>query len=240
LKALYNKFYEKFLGIYGSCGALKCATSEIYKILLYRRLGCFSMTTNNKNILLWNCYTANKGFCVEFAVEKFPFRYSGPFPMHYTNLLNPVFVDCLQTATLLQTNLKTKDWEYEDEWRLLIHSPSGLDFNCWDKDCSCENSYNFGGEHNRKMRYPMDSIKSVTLGEWFFRGPNIRCYPITLEETEIVFLNKKEPMQCQVLDFLKDKKLAVYKIKNNLGVLEVQPVEIVKLQNRVYRIINKK
>ncbi len=241
LRGLYPMdFYPKFLEIYGDEQFLKCCTSEHFKTLFYRHVGIVSLSTNNDSIYFWNSYTQNgQGFCVEWDVNKFPFRKYGPFPIHYVENIKPFEVrDNIPTAALIQTNIKTKDWQEENEWRLLVSNPEGLDFNLWDNDGSYSQQYNLGDEHNRKMKYPLGAIKGVTLGEWFFRSQNIRQYPITEDEREIVFLNKKETLRCQILDFLGKKLFPVYQVRNNLGILEVLPIVVVKLQNRVYRIIN--
>ncbi len=243
LQTFYSKeLYPKFLEIYGDEAHLKSYMSTHFKTIFYRRVGIVSLATKNDSIYFWSSYAqSGQGFCVEWDVNMFPFRKCGPFPMHYVDNIIPFEVcDNIQTAALIQTNIKTKDWQKENEWRLLVSNPEGLDFNSWDdNDGSYSQQLNFGDEHNRKMKYPLEAIKGVTLGEWFFRSPNIRLYPITEDEIEIVFLNKKESLRCRVLDFLAKNISSVFQVKNNLSILEVLPIEVVKLQNRVYRIINK-
>ncbi len=241
LKSFYGaELYPKYLEVYGNEQNLRSNMHEHFKLVSYNHIGIVSLSTRNDSIYFWNSYAqSGQGFCIEWDVRNFPFRYFGPFPVHYVDKITPFKVHSnIPTALLIQTNVKTKDWESEQEWRLLVSNPMGLDFNSWDDDGSYSQQYNFGGEHNRKMKYPIEAIKSVTLGERFFRSPNIRQYPITNDEREVVFLSKKETLRCRVLDFLSSVYLCAYQIKNELGAIHVQPIEVVKIQSRVYRIIN--
>ena len=239
MRELYEPFYSEFLRIHGGEDALKVNMSNDFKILVYRRVGIISLAVSNGIIYFWNTYAeSGRGFCVEWNVDKFPFRLYGPFPMHYVDTIRPFEVcNNMSTSLLIQTNVKTRDWKDEHEWRLLVSNPNGLDFNTWELDGSYSERFNFGDEHDRKMRIPLEAVKSVTLGERFFRSSDIRCLPITSEEMEVVFLNKKEHLRCNVLDFLTNNQFAVKWIGNELGELIVCPIAVVKLQRNVYRII---
>ena len=242
LQTLYEGFYNQFLDLCGSEEALKDYAASVFKTIAYRKVGLVSLATNNDSIYFWNPYAeSGRGFCVEWDVEKFPFQKYGPFPIHYVDKIERFEVrNNVMTSLLIQTNIKTKDWENEHEWRLLVSNPPGVDFNSWENDGSCSEIYKFGDESNRKMKIPIEAVKSVTLGERFFRSPYIRCYNITSGEGEIVFLNnKKETLRCKVLNFLAAKKIETKLIANNLGVLVSKNVEIVQLENRIYRIICK-
>lgn len=239
LEALYGPYYNKFLEIYETEQNLKNYISEHFKLIAYKHIGIICLATNNDSIYHWSNYSQNaSGFCVEFDVEMFPFRYFGPFPMHYVDKITPVDVrNNIPTALLIQTNIKTKDWKNEQEWRLLVSNPNGLDFDCYNEDESYKTLFNSVDDHKRKMKYPLNAIKSITLGERFFKSPDIRRYTITENEEEVVFLNKKTVMQRQILDFLENKLFVVYEIYNVLGVLKLQEIKIVKLHRQIYRII---
>lgn len=239
LRSLYNGFYNSFLTLYGDEQTLREHTSEVFKTLAYRHIGIVCLTDNNCNAHLWHEYASDgAGFSVEFDVEKFPFRKHGPFPMHYVDKIEPFQVkNNMPIALLIQTNVKTKDWMNENEWRLLVSNPEGLDYNSWEDGGVFSQQYNLGDEHDRRMRYPFSAIKCVTLGERFFKAPSIRCYPISNDENEYVFLSDREELRCRVLDFLIGRPFGKYIITNNLGRLYATSMEIVKLQERVYRII---
>ena len=91
------------------------------------RLACF--TTKSDNLPMWSHYaSAHKGICLEYDTA----RIQGSF---YINSLHPViYVKQLPNMTYMmarkesprfstpeyQAMHKLKDWEYEDEWRLIL------------------------------------------------------------------------------------------------------------------------
>lgn len=241
LQGLYETLFNQFLEVYGSEDALREQASNDFNVLAYRHIGIVSLANRNNNAHLWHVYAQDgQGLCVEFDVDKFPFKHYGPNPIQYVDKLSQFEVDRnVPTALFVQTNVKTKTWEKECEWRLLVSNPKGLDFNIWENDGSLSKRYNLGDEHARKMKYPLSAIKSITLGERFLRSPNIRCYPISNEEFEVVFVNDKEEMRCKVLDFLMGKPFEIFLVENEMGELIPRPIVIVKLQPKVYRIILK-
>lgn len=242
LQSLYGEYYSKFLECYRGEDTLKLHASGHLKEVAYRHIGIVSLSTQNSNAYLWHVYAQDgQGFCVEFDVDKFPFRHYGLNPIQYVDNMSQFDVNGnVATALLVQTNVKTKTWEKEEEWRLLVSNPKGIDFNSWGEDGILSQKFNFGDEHNRKMRYPMSAIKSVTFGERFFRNPSIRCYPVTEEEFECVFLDDTERLRCQVLNFIIGKPFESFFVTNNLGELTLIPIEVVRLRERIYRIITNK
>lgn len=239
LHCFYGSYYHQFLESCGDKESLKKMMSVHFKEIAYRHIGLVSFASRNDSAYFWSVYSQDgHGFCVEYDVEKFPFRNYGPFPVNYVEkILRFDVCGNIPTALLIQTNVKTKAWENEQEWRLIVSNPEGLDFNSWGEDGNLSQQFNKGDEHDRKMRYPLEAIKSVILGERFFRSPSIRCYPITEDEVEVVFLNNKDELCFKVLDFLIGKEFALFMLKNNLGELIPYPIVIVKLQEHVYRII---
>lgn len=96
-------------------------------------VGVFSMTQHRDNLLLWAHYAkGHTGFCVEFDSLKlnnnlddkfiklkmrfflFKVIYDHKFP-----LINPCD-DPMEEIYKKQFLLKSKDWEYEDEWRIVF------------------------------------------------------------------------------------------------------------------------
>ena len=241
MDVFYGRLYNQFLGGYGSEECLRQHTSEHFKDLIYKHTGIISLANQNTNAHLWHVYSQDsQGFCVELDVKQFPFKCYGPNPIQYVDKLSKFKVNNnIATALLVQTNVKTKAWEKEEEWRMLVSNPKGMDFNSWGEDGSLHKQFNFGDEHDRKMKFPLSALKSVTLGERFFRSPNIKCNQVSETELECIFLNTKEELRSMVLDFLIGKPVRLFIITNDMGELAPQPIEIVKLQSQVYRIILK-
>ncbi len=122
LSELYNYLFEESI------------LSEFNKKLKQRFHVC-SLSAKRDSPLMWAHYAnEHKGFCVEYNVEDLPGNSNEFFdmihPVFYTDnifdatsyliatapkLKNPEF---LQQAALI----KTKDWAYEDEWRLMVES----------------------------------------------------------------------------------------------------------------------
>lgn len=236
IRAVYEPYCKEFLDLYGSIESLKNYTADVFKMLCYGHIGLVSLSKCGTNVALWSYYTDCRGFCVEFDIKRFYFQKHGPFPVHYVDELEKVNVSGnIQVPLLIQTNVKTRDWANEDEWRLLVSNPQGEDFVRFDKNRTP--AYVLGGEHDRKMRYPLNAIKSVTLGDAFFCNEKIKQYQVCKNEYEIVFHNVTESLQCRVLDFLIGKKFGAYIAKNKLGVISRVAISIVKLQEGVYRVI---
>lgn len=239
IEAFYGPFYNNALEICETEQNLKHYISEHFKLIAYKHIGIISLATKNDSIYHWSNYSQNaSGFCIEFDVKLFPFRYFGPFPMHYVNKITQVDIhNNISTALLIQTNIKTNDWIQEQEWRLLVSNPNGSDFDYWNEDGSYNTLYNSVNDHNRKMKYPLNAIRSITLGESFFKSPDIKRYAITRNEEEIIFLNKKTSLHRQIMDFLEHKPFEINEIHNVLGVLKLQKIKITKLNKQIYRII---
>ena len=175
---------------------------EAYRVILYKKLGLVSLTTCFDNYQMWALYAENNGFCLEFDVDKFPFRHFGPFPMNYAEKIPaPVSISKFggEISMLIQSNVKNKWWQYEDEWRLYIPNPTGLEMKSFGSEYLMKNN-NVGDEHDRKFRYPIDALKSVVLGTKFFEKlmPNM----ISTSEIDVVFSPDKESLEYKVLDYL--------------------------------------
>ncbi len=114
-----------------------------------KQMGIFCMSSKRDNILMWSHYAdAHRGFCLGFRTAN-PF-FGQALPIHeYSsdrpclNLIEPL--DSNQIAKALLT--KANDWEYEDEWRLVVHPGSSGD----EKD---------PGVHT----YPPEALVEVILG----------------------------------------------------------------------------
>lgn len=97
------------------------------------RVGIFSLAQRKDNLLLWSHYSDNhKGYCIEFDTIKlnnllievfltqnvkafiFKVNYDDNYP-----IIIPT-VDSDEERLRKQFLIKSKDWEYEQEWRILV------------------------------------------------------------------------------------------------------------------------
>jgi len=97
------------------------------------RVGVFALTEKIDNLLLWTHYTNNhSGFCLEYDAQKlynllvevfvtqnvkafiFKVKYQNEYPIIIPRINNAE--ERLQKQFLI----KSKDWEYEQEWRILV------------------------------------------------------------------------------------------------------------------------
>lgn len=240
LQSLYGPYFYDFLKTVGDIESLRTFTNENYKTLLYRHCGICSLTTRRNNVTLWAYYTNNEGFCVEFDTKLFPFIHYGPFPVHYVKELLPINIDRnIALASFIQSTVKAESWRNEEEWRLLISNPSGFDFILFNEQGCEEERYKIMDEHDRKMRYPVSAIKSVTLSERFLNNSKVCFARISRNEFEIVLLNEQDMLRKKVLDFLFDVSIptsviTIDKEKNRLSFLQGN---LIRLSERKYRLM---
>jgi Protein of unknown function (DUF2971) len=105
--------------------------------LVERKVGILALTENHNNLLLWSHYAhKHTGFCVEldaqylnniiineFKVNRelafiFKVKYQNKFP-----IINP-FKHTTNEKLQLQFLIKSKDWKYEQEWRIILMNGS--------------------------------------------------------------------------------------------------------------------
>lgn len=110
------------------------------------RLACF--TTKPCNLPMWAGYAENhKGVCLEYNTRLIHDIYTTNrlFPVYYTDHLPDVlqfFLEAKDRAAVALDYIaihKSKDWEYEDEWRLIYNAgswymgPNDVPEDFWDK-----------------------------------------------------------------------------------------------------------
>lgn len=227
--------YAQFLDMCGGDeSTLKGIAPKLFKVVFYRKCGILSLCKSCNSKQMWSLYANNNGFCVEFDHTSFPFKHSGPFLMDYRETLETKSTSLLggvPVAALYQTNVKTSEWAYEQEWRILISNPEGLDMKSYGESIY---NFNFGDEHDRKFRYPLCAIKNIYLGINFLGEDS--C--VISHNTEWEVMYQEECHQSKILDFLASThiptKLAV---KAGLNVLNFISVVVVKLNQQKYRLI---
>ena len=185
---------------------------------------------------MWALYASNTGFCVEFDVDKFPFIKHGPFPIHYCDEIDPLIVqnEDMHAPLLIQTNIKNHVWSYEHEWRLLIENPEGQDMRT--KGCRWieELDSNMPNMHDRKFYYPVEAVKSITLGYYFFRGVNI------IEIGDAAQIRAESIYRKRLLNFIVRHKIPtcilVKDEHNALNHYLVSPIRLEK-EGKIYKMI---
>lgn len=235
VKKLLDNLYEVYLNMYGNnVNALMSASSQLFRVAFYRKCGILSLCQSCRSEQMWALYANNNGFCVEFDHTSFPFKHSGPFWMDYRETLDTKSTSLLggvPQAALYQTNVKTSEWAYEQEWRVLISNPEGLDMKSYGKSIY---NFNFGDEHDRKFRYPLCAIKNIYLGINFLGEDS--CTISNNAEWEVMY--QTECHQSKILDFLASTHIPTkFAVKAGLNVLDFIPVIVIKLNQQKYRLI---
>lgn len=149
--------------------------------ILSDKFGIISLTSKDKNNLMWPHYTQEKGIQVKFNTIELEKSMSekigegegeeclGLYPMNYSQDLSPIDISDFNkfyVPFLYITNVKSKSWQYEDEWRFIIskknmgipYSKAGLD----------PRQDHIVDKANRRAFYDKSIVEEVTLGNNFF------------------------------------------------------------------------
>jgi hypothetical protein len=169
--------------------------------VLYRKWGIFSLTSEPNNIVMWSYYNDHKGFCVEFDFTKFQFKHYGPFPINYQSKIEPISIKDAGPllSVIYQTNIKSLNWSHENEWRIIIDAGEDVMVSP-----NFEQLKKLGGS-DRKFDYPIEAIKSITLGNRFFTPEEI----IKLNNSKLKFILKSENsiVKDSLLNFITENKI---------------------------------
>lgn len=94
---------------------------------VYNETGIFCMTTKNDNLLMWAHYgDEHKGACIEFDVRKDPQVFCPIRKVQYNSDYRSYNYLKNQGEAFRSLEYKSKDWEYEDEYRILHNDGYGL------------------------------------------------------------------------------------------------------------------
>lgn len=79
-----------------------------------------SFTTDKNNLLFWSHYAdSHRGFCIEFDATKFPISYA--YKVQYTDQYPEIIYPTpLDARALRPALIKSKHWEYENEFRTIF------------------------------------------------------------------------------------------------------------------------
>ena len=240
VEILWSDLFEKIKEYYSDEKQACIDSSRTFKTLIYRKLGLFSMTDSKDNYQMWSYYAHNTGFCVEFDVKEFNFRHFGPFPINYLdNIISPVNISEVGglLAMLIQSNIKNKWWKPENEWRLYIPNPNGQDMKSFGQG---EEKFNMPNDHDRKFKYPLSSIKSITLGPLFFK--DTICIKVSSDEVEFIFSDENNQLQVETLNFLSQiqsfSNISLFLAElGDFMHYKFIPIHILKLKENQYRVL---
>ena len=208
---------------------------HFFREILYRKVGVISFTVNPHNPLMWAYYTNNQGFCVRFNINKFEFNRYGPFPVNYQKEILPISTKAfgVSNALLAQSNIKSKTWQHEAEYRILAEPEK--DFSS--PDCSSISEWE-GQE--RKVHYDISCIESIALGNRFFSPKELNVLPD--EILDIQLETKENEQRIKILDFIigNDIDLLVTQFQNDLVSLGFTPGTLKKIKEYHYQVTPKK
>ncbi len=141
--------------------------------------GIISTSQNEFSPLMWPHYTQEKGFQIKFNTdkleksirEKFPEgeQYIGLYPVNYTEKLSPIDVSPFQSLLVplyYATNIKSKNWVYENEWRILV-SKHNMGIPYTKRGLSRKEDYHVDTK-NRYVYYEKNLVEEITFGVDFF------------------------------------------------------------------------
>lgn len=94
---------------------------------VYNETGIFCMTSKGDNLLMWAHYAdEHKGACIEFDVTKDPYVFCPIRKVQYDSEYRSYNYLKEQGEAFRSLEYKSKDWEYEDEYRVLHNKGYGL------------------------------------------------------------------------------------------------------------------
>lgn len=244
VKCLWSNLYDKFCNSYTGEKTQFLESIKAFRTLFYRKCGILCLTPNKDSEQMWALYSKNVGFRLGFNINQFPFHHYGPFPIHYIEQLPKIKTSqCgIHTAALIQTNVKHKSWEYENEWRLLISNPDGFDMKSFGLNADCINRPD---DHDRKFHYPLSALADVTLGIDFFTDAQLESR-LYAHNSEMTVIYPKICLQTMLLDFLSEiqkkyfLKVHIILMKEDSYGIEEIPVLVIKLNKYAYHFIETK
>ncbi|QPJ64108.1 MAG: DUF2971 domain-containing protein [Candidatus Nitrohelix vancouverensis] len=89
-------------------------------LITYGAVRICSFTTRKENLLFWSHYAdSHRGFCVEFDATKMPIKlaYKVQYKNEYPEFIFPAPRD---ENLFIPALVKSKDWEYEEEFRIIF------------------------------------------------------------------------------------------------------------------------
>jgi hypothetical protein len=165
----YKRFFCTFTNASESY-VIKLYNSNIEKLnkyfigqffdFLLARIGVISLTENPEDMLMWTHYSSHTGFVLVFNVSELEELFHGPFPINYVEHPETFDINIDPHLSILYlTNIKSKCWLYENEWRLIAERA---------KPMKLPNRSDLSNLDERKFLYPKSTLKEIILGFDFF------------------------------------------------------------------------
>ncbi len=143
--------------------------------------GIISTTASEYNLLMWPHYTQENGFQIKLNSEKLEESikqnlneaedYLGFYPINYCKHLRVIDVSDYQSMFIpiyYVTNVKTKKWKYEEEWRFVVGKQNmGVPYS--KVGLMSRKDYLVKTE-NRYVHYNPKLIEEITVGHNFFNA----------------------------------------------------------------------
>ncbi|MDX1718820.1 MAG: DUF2971 domain-containing protein [Salegentibacter mishustinae] len=254
-KGLYDKFYKQYeFEDHFEVDFEKEQKNGFQQIkflffnLITNNLGIISLTTEPLHTLMWAHYSTEKGFMVELDRKKLfdnlkennnEINNYAFFPIQYVERLESIdfFSEDFGSPDvpfLYSAGIKVNDWCYENEWRFITYSKNyGIPNSILSPLPSVE------GSNDRKVYYPKEAIKSITLGKQFFNGNNVEEILDSLvfklkPGDDLDFVN-------YIIENLSDKIFwcGEYEKERNFR-RSAERIEFEKLENNIFKVIRQK
>jgi hypothetical protein len=199
--------------------------------VIYLKTGIYCMSSKKDSMEMWSYYTGHRGFVLEFDIQNLPSNRWGPFPINYTDKFEKIDYSIFKTLSFIyQSNIKSKCWDHEREWRLIFYGPNMM-------------TVPFRHEpdaHNRKFYYDPKIIKHIILGFYFFE---MNEYDTTLSNPKkrVVKLKKNITNKRRVLQYIISNNLAVSMVnlkRESSSDLGFRPIQLKMISSNKYEIKN--
>lgn len=201
---------------------------QVYNVIYLTR-GIFCMTSKNDSMEMWSYYTGHRGFVLEFDIQNLTPNHWGPFPINYTDRFEKIDYSTFKALSFIyQSNIKSKCWDHEHEWRLIFHGPNKM----------CVPFKNEPDAHDRKFYYDPKIIKHIILGFYFFE---IYEYDTTQSNPTryVVKLKININYKRRILRYIISNKLSVSMVnlkRESSSDLGSRPIQITMISPNKYEI----
>lgn len=199
-------------------------------------LGIVSLTENEDDLNMWAHYASNhKGFVVRFNTNllKQKTELIGPFQINYRKKWKSFDLKDKKKAPLaflFQTNVKSKKWKHENEWRFI-----GTRKEMYMPRVFTEQKH----IDNRKFEYAKECIEEIIIGMNFWIGilkvePSDLLWKIVFEVKEGINFHKY-----QILKFLSDQNMKVSTFESKVKLdftLQKIPIKVKKISDLEFQI----
>lgn len=182
-----------------------------FREIYFRKVAPISLTNNLDNPLMWAYYNNNQGFGIELKLSEITSNYHGPFPINYQEEINPISLKDYDwpVSVLYQSNIKSKLWKHESEYRLLLQAEADM------ASPACSGYHSLPGAE-RKLFYKKDAITHVFLGNRFFKPTELEILEDATLQVELI--NSAADLRIQLLDLIIEREylIAIARMQDNL------------------------